>query len=151
MPRSGIPDDFLDFLRILNEHSVEFLVIGGHAVAFHGYPRLTGDMDILIRPTPENAERVVRAVSAFGAGSFGYTAQDYLSGSFIQFGVAPVRIDVTSLFTGAPQEKLWRESVPGELGGVPVLFPSKECLLLNKRAAGRPKDLRDAEALDPEG
>ncbi|MBI5883423.1 MAG: hypothetical protein HZB91_10010 [Elusimicrobia bacterium] len=150
MPEQDIHDDFIAFLKILNEHQVEYLVIGGHAVAFHGRPRDTGDIDIMIKPTKANAGRLVRAVSAFGAGGLGYAEDDYLSGDFIQFGVAPVRIDVTTLFEGVPPERLWGEAVAGRLGGVPVKFPSKECLLANKRATGRPKDLRDAESLDPE-
>lgn len=149
MPEQDIHDDFTAFLKVLNEHQVEYLVIGGHAVGFHGRPRDTGDIDIVIKPTRENASRLVRAVSAFGAGGLGYTEDDYLSGDFIQFGVAPVRIDVTALFEGVAQERLWAEAVAGPLGGVPVRFPSKECLLANKRATGRAKDLRDAESLDP--
>jgi len=97
----------------------------------------------------EKAMRLVRAVNAFGAGGLGYTEDDYLSGDFLQFGVAPVRIEVTTLFEGVAQDKLWGESVEGRLGGVSVKFPSLECLLANKRATGRPKDLRDAESLDP--
>lgn len=150
VPKPEIPDDFAVFLKLLNDHQVEYLVIGGHAVGFHGRPRDTGDIDIVIKPTRKNAERLVRAVRAFGAGGLGYTEDDYLSGDFIQFGVAPVRIDITTLFEGVPPEKLWSEAVDGRLGGVPVKFPSKECLLANKRAAGRPKDLRDVESLDPE-
>ncbi|MBI4676248.1 MAG: hypothetical protein HY748_01560 [Elusimicrobia bacterium] len=148
MPEHNIHSDFADFLRALNDHGVEYLVIGGHAVGFHGFPRNTGDMDILIKPSLENAERLARAVEAFGAGALGYTAQDYLSNDFIQFGVVPVRIDVTTLFEGVPREKLWQDAVPGRLAGVPVKFPSKECLLANKRRTGRDKDLRDLEMLD---
>lgn len=151
MPEPDIHDDFVDFLKALNEHEVEYLVVGGHAVGFHGRPRDTGDIDIVIKPTQENAARLVATVRSFGAGGLGYTEADYLSGDFIQFGVAPVRIDVTIRFEGADPDKLWKDAVSGLLGGVPVKFPSKECLLANKRAAGRPKDLRDAEALDPEG
>jgi hypothetical protein len=147
-PEQNVHDDFLDFLKILNDHQVEYLVIGGHAVGFHGRPRDTGDMDIVIKPTPENAARVVKAVAAFGAGGIGYTKEDYLSGDFIQFGVAPVRIDITAAFAGVDQAELWRDAVQGSLGGVPVKFPSKDCLLENKRQAGRDKDLRDVEALD---
>ncbi len=149
MPEQEIHDDFVAFLKVLNEHQVEYLVIGGHAVGFHGRPRDTGDIDIVIKPTKENAARLVRAVSAFGAGGLGYTEDDYLSGDFIQFGVAPVRIDVTILFEGVSQDKLWGDAVEGRLGNVPVKFPSKECLIANKRATGRAKDLRDAESLDP--
>ncbi|MBI5240660.1 MAG: hypothetical protein HY926_09320 [Elusimicrobia bacterium] len=149
MPERDIHDDFTDFLGLLNEHAVEYLVIGGHAVGFHGWPRDTGDMDIWVKPTRDNAGRLVRAVAAFGAGGLGYTEDDYLSGDFIQFGVAPVRIDLTALFEGVSPERLWREAVAGRLGGVPVRFPSKACLLANKRAAGRNKDMRDLEMLDP--
>ena len=149
-PEQNVHDDFLEFLKALNDHQVEYLVIGGHAVGFHGRPRDTGDMDIVIKPTAENAERVVKAVAAFGAGNIGYTKEDYLSGDFIQFGVAPVRIDVTTAFAGVDQAKLWQDAVQGSLGGIPVKFPSKECLLENKRQAGRDKDLRDVDALDAE-
>ncbi|NNN06769.1 MAG: hypothetical protein HKL90_12790 [Elusimicrobia bacterium] len=97
--------DFVDFLKALNAHGVEYLVIGGHAVSFHGRPRHTGDMDIVIKPTAENAERVVKAVDAFGAGQLGYTKDDYLSGDFIQFGVVPVRINITTTFDGVDRDK----------------------------------------------
>lgn len=150
MPEPGIPDDFIEFLKALNAHRVEYLVVGGYAVAHHGHPRDTGDIDIVLKPTQDNAERVVQAVASFGAGGLGYKAVDYLSGDFIQIGVVPVRIDITAAFDGVSQERLWSEAVPGKVGGVPVLFPSKECLLLNKKAAARPKDLRDIEALSPE-
>lgn len=149
-PEQNIHADFVDFLKALNAHQVEYLVIGGHAVGFHGWPRNTGDMDIVIKATKENAERVVKAVAAFGAGNLGYTKDDYLSGDFIQFGVKPVRIDVTAAFAGVDQNRLWEEAVAGSLGGVPVRFPSKECLLENKRQAGRAKDLLDVAALDAE-
>lgn len=147
MPERNVPGDFVDFLAKLNEHGVEFLIVGGYAVYFHGHPRDTGDIDIVIRPDLENARRLVAAVAAFGAGQLGYTADDYLSKDFIQIGVSPVRIDITSAFDGVSEDRLWSEHVGGHVGGVSVRFPSKECLLLNKRAAGRPKDLRDIEAL----
>jgi predicted nucleotidyltransferase len=147
-PENSVQPDFVEFLKVLNEQKVEFVVIGGHAVGFHGHPRNTGDMDIVIRPTEENAARVVKAVAAFGAGELGYTKEDYLSGDFIQFGVVPVRIDVTTLFEGIDQQKLWNDAVEGTLGGVPVKFPSKECLLANKRSAGREKDLNDVKVLE---
>lgn len=154
MPDSGVPDDFVEFLRELNSHQVDYMVVGGYAVGHHGFPRDTGDIDIVIRRTPDNARRLVAAVESFGAGSLGYGVDDYLSNDFIQIGVAPVRIDITSAFEGVAQDKLWSGLVDGIIGGVPVKFPSKQSLLLNKRAAGRPKDLRDLEALqakDPSG
>lgn len=147
MPERNVPGDFVDFLAKLNAHGVEFLVVGGYAVYFHGHPRDTGDIDIVIKPDLENARRLVSAVAAFGAGGLGNTAEDYLSGDFIQIGISPVRIDITSAFDGVASDRLWSEPVDGSIGGVPVRFPSKACLLLNKRAAGRPKDLRDVEAL----
>jgi len=149
MADRGIPNDFVEFLEVLNAHHVQYAIIGGYAVAHHGYPRDTGDIDIVINPTRENAEKLVEAVKAFGAGGLGYAVADYLSGDFIQIGVAPVRIDITSAFDGVSQDKLWSELVAGSVGGVVVKFPSKECLVLNKRASGRAKDLRDIEALDP--
>lgn len=148
MAERNVPGDFVDFLEKLNAHGVEFLVVGGYAVYFHGHPRDTGDIDVVIRPSAENAGRLVAAVAAFGAGGLGYTAEDYLSKDFIQIGVSPVRIDITAAFDGVPEGRLWSEAVEGRIGGVPVRFPSKDCLLLNKRAAGRPKDLRDVEALE---
>ncbi|MBI3297968.1 MAG: hypothetical protein HYZ75_07385 [Elusimicrobia bacterium] len=151
MPERKVPGDFVEFLAALNAHGVEFLVVGGYAVYFHGHPRDTGDIDIVLRPNLENARRLVAAVAAFGAGALGYTAEDYLSKDFIQIGVSPVRIDITSAFDGVGTEKLWSERVAGRIGDVAVCFPSKECLLLNKRAAGRPKDLRDVEALEGPG
>lgn len=148
MAERDIPGDFVDFLAQLNNHGVEFLVVGGYAVCFHGHPRDTGGIDIVIRPDLAIARMLVAAVADFGAGALGYTAEDYLSKDFIQIGVSPVRITITSAFDGVDEKKLWSEAVGGSIGGVPVRFPSKGCLLLNKRAAGRPKDLRDVEALE---
>ncbi len=148
VPENDIHPDFVDFLKVLNEYTVEYVVVGGHAVGFYGHPRNTGDMDVVMRPTQENAECMVKAVEAFGAGQFGYTKEDYLSGDFIQFGVIPVRIDVATRIDGVDSEKLWNDAVPGTLGGVPVNFPSKECLITNKREAGRDKDIQDLNALE---
>ncbi len=150
MAEPAVPDDFIEFLKTLNAHAVRYLVVGGYAVAHHGHPRDTGDIDIVLEPTLDNARKLVQAVSAFGAEGLGYKPEDYLSGDFIQIGVAPVRIDITSAFDGVPQGRLWSEAVPGSIGGIAVFFPSKDCLILNKRAAGRPKDLRDIEALSPQ-
>ena len=133
----------------MNSHGVEYLIVGAHALAFHGFPRYTGDVDVLLRPTPENAARIERVLVAFSFASLGLSATDFLdTGRVVQLGIAPNRIDLLTSLTGVPFEEAWDRRVPGNLDGVPVAFLSRETLIKNKRATGRTQDAADVENLE---
>ena len=144
-----LPDDFIDFIKLLQTNSVEFLICGGHAVTFHGYPRLTMDFDILIKPTEENADKIMNALTDFGFGDAGILRELFLQeGTAITMGVQPNQIDLlTSVGTSLQTEKVFDNAVKGKLEHFDVLYISKADLIAAKRAAGRTKDLADVEEL----
>ena len=140
--------DLREFIESLNSRKVEFIVVGAHAVAFHGHPRFTGDIDFLVRPTPENASRVVAAVRAFGFRDASLTSDDFTRpGVVVQLGVVPNRIDLLTSISGVSFEEAWNDRVPGEIDGLPVAFLSLGSLLKNKEATGRDQDRADARKL----
>jgi len=143
-----INSDFADLLRAFNAAGVDFLIVGAYAVGLHARPRATGDLDVLVRPTRENAQRVRRALAEFGAPIDDLTIDDLTSDDLIfQIGVAPVRIDVITAISGVTFDSAWAGRVSGNLGGIDVNVIGRAELIVNKRAAGRPKDLADLEAL----
>jgi hypothetical protein len=132
----------------LNKHGAEFLVVGAHALAFHGAPRFTGDLDLWIRASPENARRVLAALHAFGFGGLGVSEPDLAQpGRVIHLGFPPNRIDLLTSLTGLSWEEAWHSRISGQLGGQPVHWIGREALKKNKLALGRAKDLADVEAL----
>ncbi len=140
--------DWRAFLELLNSNEVEYLVVGAFAVAFHGFPRYTADLDILVRPTKENADRVLRALSAFGFGKAGIEAADLRSAyKVVQLGVKPNRIDLLTSISGVTFEEAWAERTEAELDGIATHFIGRAELLRNKEHTGRAKDLGDAEEL----
>lgn len=140
--------DFKDLLSALNAHGVEFLVVGAHALAAHGYVRATKDLDVWIRADPANAARLMSALQAFGAPTAAVTTQDFsFPGTTFQIGVAPVRIDILTAVDGLEFERSWRDRLEADYGGERVSILSREDLIRNKRASGRPQDLADVEAL----
>jgi hypothetical protein len=143
-----LQSDLREFIGLLNSLKVEYLVVGGHAVAFHGHPRFTGDIDFFVRSTPENADRVLRALDAFGFGSLGITAADLTEPSrVVQLGRPPNRIDILTSISGVEFESAWASRAPADLDGQAVNFIGVDELLKNKQASGRPKDLADAAKL----
>jgi hypothetical protein len=143
-----VQSDFRDLLVLLNEHRVEYMIVGGHALAFHGAPRYTGDIDVFVRPDPENAGRIVAALDSFGFGSVGLTAADFTEvDQVVQLGVPPVRVDFITSLTGVSWEEAFAGRAEGEYGGVPVYYIGRNELISNKRALGRKRDLADLEAL----
>jgi hypothetical protein len=145
----AVPKDLREFIESLNSHGVEFVVVGAHALAFHGHPRYTGDLDLLVRPTLENAARLEQALIAFSFSSLGLAAADFLEpGRVVQLGIAPNRIDLLTSITAVTFEEAWDQRVPGELSSVPVAFLSRQTLVKNKRATGRTQDAADVEALE---
>lgn len=144
----NLPPDFREFLRLLNEHRVEYLLVGGYAVAYHGYPRATADMDIWIARTPQNAERVVTTLQAFGFALPGLKVDLFLTeGQIIRLGVPPVRIELITGVSGVHFDECYAMRVVDILDGVPVNLIDLAHLKANKKAAGRHKDLDDLENL----
>jgi hypothetical protein len=140
--------DLREFIELLNSHSCDYLVVGGHAVAYHGHPRFTGDIDFLLRPSAENAGRVLSVLQAFGFGDLPLGPDDLtIAGRVIQLGRPPNRIDLLTSISGVSFDDAWASRAQGELDGLPVFFLGRQSLLENKRASGRPKDLADIAKL----
>ncbi len=141
--------DFKEFIALLNTHSVRFLVVGGYAVAFHGHPRYTKDLDIWIDNEQENADRLMRVLDAFGFGSVGLAAQDFLTPHrTIQLGYPPNRIDLLTSMKAVDFAACYTAKVTTELEGVTVDFIDLANLKRNKRAVGRHEDLADLDNLE---
>jgi predicted nucleotidyltransferase len=144
-------EEFRDLLVELADAGADFAIVGGHAVAFHGHPRATKDLDVLVRATDENADRVYRALAAFGAPvqAFDVKREDFATyDGVLQIGVAPRRIDVVNRIAGVSFDEVVREGSAIELGGRTVRVIGLSALIVNKRAAGRPQDLADVAALE---
>ena len=142
--------DYEEFIGALNAHGVRYLVIGAHAVAFHARPRATKDLDILVDPTPVNAQKVLDALrDFFGGADLNYTLEDIVDlDCILQLGVAPVRIDLLSTIPGCPAfQAAWRRRVTARFGGVQTHYIGLDDLLRNKEAADRPQDRVDADVL----
>jgi hypothetical protein len=140
--------DFRELLALFAEREIEFLIVGGFALAHHGAPRFTGDMDLFVRPTPENAAKILDALDAFGFGGLDLTREDFtMDDQVVQLGRPPVRIDLLTSLSGVGWDEAWqgRESTRFDDLEVPVIGRSE--LIANKRALGRAQDLADIEAL----
>lgn len=141
--------DYKEMLLSLNDESVKYLLVGAYALAAHGYPRATMDMDIWVMPSRENAEAVLRALCRFGALLQGLTLEDLQKDDTIfQIGVAPRRIDVITGATGLRFEEAFKRSLAIDVEGIKIHVPSIDDLIRNKKASGRTKDLADVEALE---
>jgi hypothetical protein len=141
--------DFKKFIELLNAHNVRYLVVGGYAVAFHGYPRYTKDLDVWIELSPENADNILKALEEFGFGSLGLKPEDFLeSEQIIQIGYPPNRIDILTTLKEVKFEDCYKSKVGVEIQGLKINFIDLENLKHNKRATGRPQDLADAENLE---
>ena len=141
--------DFRDLLAELNAAGAEYLVVGAHALAVHGHPRASKDLDLWIRATPENAERVYRALGNFGAPLRDLNVEDLATpGTIFQIGVDPVRIDIITTIDGVEFENAWPERVGSTYADQPVSVISREHFIQNKKAAGRLQDLADVDALE---
>lgn len=146
-----LPDDFRDLLVVLHDAGAEFVVLGGHAVAFHGHPRATKDLDLLIRADSGNAEKVYRALAAFGAPleTFEVEACDFATyDGVLQIGIPPRRIDVLNRATGISFDEAVADGLTFEVEGRSIPVIGRLALLKNKRAAGRAQDLADIKALE---
>lgn len=146
-----LPDDFRDLLVELVDAEAEFVLIGGWAMAVHGRPRATDDLDVLVRATPENSARVHRALAAFGApvGPHGVESDTFaVEGPAYRFGAKPLRAEVLTQVSGVTFEEATTDALTTSVDGRPVRVIGREALLRNKRAAGRHKDLDDVEWLE---
>ena len=141
--------DLREFVELLLSHEVDFVVVGGHAVAYHGYPRMTEDLDLLVRPTIENGARIVKSLTAFGFASIALSAADFTSSDrVIQLGRAPNRIDLLTHLYGVEFGEVWQTRIAVALDGINVAMISKDALIRNKRATGRTQDRADVERLE---
>jgi hypothetical protein len=141
--------DFKEFIQSLNDNRVNYLVVGGYAVAFHGYPRYTKDIGIWIEPTPDNATKAIKALEQFGFASLGLKEADFLApDQIIQLGYPPNRIDLISTLPGVEFANCYTSRVRVEIEGVLVDFIDLNNLRKNKRATGRYQDLADLENLE---
>jgi hypothetical protein len=140
--------DFRELLALFNAHHVEYLIVGGYALAFHGAPRFTGDLDIFVHPEAANAQRILAALAAFGFASVGLSANDFeRPDQVVQLGVPPVRIDLITSITGVSWDEAWTGRVTGRYGDIPVSYIGRAQFVANKRAIGRMKDVADLEGL----
>ena len=141
--------DLREFIELLNSHKVEFIIVGAHALAWHGLPRYTKDIGFLIHAHPANAEALMKVLDAFGFGSLALSSGDFLKPrQVIQLGREPHRIDLLTGLSGVDWEECWESRVPGKMDGIPVSFLGRETYIKNKRASGRPQDLADVARLE---
>jgi len=141
--------DFVEMLSALNATGTDFLVVGAHVVAAHGHPRATGDLDIWVRSTTENAQRVLKALGEFGAPLSNLSLEDLSHPNTVfQIGVSPCRINILTSITGVHFENAWRNKIAIQVEGLSVFCIGKHDLLENKKATGRSQDLADVVSLE---
>jgi nucleotidyltransferase DUF2204 len=140
--------DLREFVELLNANKVEYVVVGAFAVAFYGVPRYTADLDLLVRPTKANGERILSTLRQFGFGDVQIEPSDF-SGpdKIVQLGVSPNRVDLLTSITGVSFEEVWSTRKNGDLDGITVSFIGPSSLIKNKEQTGRPRDLGDADEL----
>jgi hypothetical protein len=140
--------DFRELLALFNVRPVEYLIVGGYALALHGAPRFTGDLDIFVNPDAANAPRILTALAAFGFASVGLTLSDFERPDQVgQLGVPPVRIDLITSLTGVSWDEAWAGRIAGRYGDMPVHYIGRAQFVANKRATGRTKDVADLAML----
>jgi hypothetical protein len=140
--------DFKEFLQLLIKNEVDYLIVGGYAVGYHGYPRFTGDLDIWLNPVPQNSKKIMKCIDEFGFSSLGLTENDFTKiGNVIQLGSPPLRIDILNDIDGVVFDDCYRNKVNVEIDEMLVNFISYHDLIKNKKATGRHRDLDDLENL----
>lgn len=145
-----IAPDFREFIGLLNANKVKYLIVGGYAVAFHGYPRYTKDLDVWLMVSEENAVQVMKSLEQFGFGQAGLKKKDFLSaGEFIQLGYPPLRIDLLTSCDGVTFEECYNKRIEMKTDGLTIDLMDVDSLRKNKRASGRPQDLADLDNLTP--
>jgi len=140
--------DLREFVELLNSRKIKYVLVGGHAVAYHGFPRYTGDIDFFVDASPANAALVASVLNDFGFGHLGLKDADFREPeTVVQLGRAPHRIDILTSVTAVAFDEAWGTRVETNLDGLPVWVISKDLLMRNKLATGRPQDLADAKRL----
>lgn len=140
--------DYEELLELFNKNKVKYLIVGGFALAFHGAPRYTGDIDIFIKPDKRNAALIIKAIKKFGFGNLDLKKSDFeKKGMVIQLGVSPVRIDIITSLSGVSWNESFSKKAKGKFGEVPVNYIGRKQFIKNKRATARKKDLADIDAL----
>ncbi len=139
--------DFKEFIALLNKNNVDYLIVGGYALAFHGHPRYTKDLDVWILLDKGNIEKLLLSLNQFGFESLALSEEDFSAGNVIQLGYAPNRIDILTSASGVSFQQCYSHSVEIELEGVKVRFIDRDDLIKNKQASGRLQDLADIEKL----
>ena len=140
--------DLREFIGLLNSQDVEYVIVGAHSLAYHARPRYTGDLDILIRPVPANADRLLSVLRDFGFSAVTEEADLTRPGHVIQLGRAPHRIDLLTSLSGVTLDDAFSTKISASVDGLPVFILAKEFLIRNKRAVGRPQDLADLAELE---
>src|SRR5260370_27926710 len=144
-----LSNDWREFLELLNSRRVEYVIVVAHILAFNARQRSTGDLDILIRATPENAGNIVYLLNEFGFAHSAFRAVDFTTpNQMIQLGRAPNRIDLLTTISGVTTDEAFATKLTAELDGIPVFVLGKDALVRNKRAVGRPQDLADLDVLE---
>jgi hypothetical protein len=143
-----IQQDFKELLELFNCHKVEYIIVGSYALSHYGAPRYTGDIDLYVKPEKDNAEKIISALADFGFGSLNLSVEDFcIPDRVVQLGTPPVRIDILTSISGVNWDDAFINKVPDFYGDVPVFFIGRSDYIVNKRAAGRKKDIADLEAI----
>jgi hypothetical protein len=146
----NLNQDFQEFIELFIAHNVRFLIVGGYALAAHGHPRYTKDLDVWVWVGPENSRLIIAALEEFGFGGLGLTADDFqVPDAMVQLGYEPQRIDILTFATGLDFTEAYENRVDVNVGGVQVPFLSVDDLRKNKLSTGRPRDIADAADLPP--
>jgi hypothetical protein len=145
----ALSKDWREFLELLNSHGVDYVIVGAQSLAFHGRPRHTGDLDILVRPTPANVRLLLALLNQFGFEESNFKESDFLEPEqIIQLGRAPSRIDLLTSISGVSTNEAFASKISAMLDEIPVFILGKNALIRNKRAVGRPQDLADLAVLE---
>jgi hypothetical protein len=145
----ALSKDWREFLELLNSRAVDYVIVGAQSLAFHGRPRYTGDLDILVRPSRNNAQQLLEVLNQFGFAQAGFKQTDFMEPEqMIQLGRVPSRIDLLTSISGVRTEEAFATKVSATIDGIPVFILGKDALIRNKRAVGRPQDLADLESLE---
>lgn len=146
----ALPSDFKEFFTLLNSERIEYLVVGGYAVSYYGYPRPTGDLDVWVGMNRENAVRLVGVLARFGFAAAGATPELFMTpGRVVRMGVPPVRIEILTSISGVSFDECHARGIEAEFDGTLVRLIARQDLIRNKRSAGRAKDLNDLIHLEP--
>lgn len=141
--------DFIDFVQLLNDHNVKYMVVGAYALSFHGRPRHTGDLDIWIKPDKQNATKMVKVIDDFGFAPLGLKEDDFLQENYVtQLGYPPLRIDILNSISGVNFDEAYENKLDTEIEDLKISFISVNDFIKNKQAVGRAKDLGDIESLN---